>query len=112
MPAKTRKLKTRRKPKPSEGTRVMATYIAMVIRNEIENFHAQHLSDQQMKELNPLVRNAIYTALYASENYDKSAAAKAFVDFNLKLIPPYWEEPELTESFLDTLRHAELRTND
>jgi hypothetical protein len=98
------------KAKPSEGTQAMAMYIAMVVRNRIENFHAQYLSDQQMKELNPLIRNAICTALYASENYDRSEGAKAFVDFNVKMIPNYWEEPELTEDFLNTVRHFERNT--
>jgi hypothetical protein len=92
-----------RKPKPSKATQAYAKYIAMVVRNELENFHSENLSDAQMKELNPLIRNAICTALYASENYDRFAGAKAFVDFSVKLIPRYWEEPELTAHFLESL---------
>jgi hypothetical protein len=92
-----------RKPKPSIKTRTYAKYIAMVVRNEMENFHSKQLSNAQMKQLNPLIRNAICTALYASETYDKFAGAKAFVDFNFKLIPRYWEEPKLTDGFLECL---------
>jgi len=47
-----------------EGMKSKSKYIAMVIRNAMEDFHCKHLSDTQMKELNPLIRNAIYTALY------------------------------------------------
>ena len=62
-------------------------YIAMVVRNEMENFHVKHLSDEQMKELNPIIRKAICTALYAFGNYNEFVGAKAFVDFNVRLIP-------------------------
>jgi len=55
------------------------------------------LSSEQMKELNPIIRNAIYTALYASTNPDK--ASQEFVLFQSMLIPSYWEEPKLTEEF-------------
>lgn len=37
--------------------------IAMNVRNEMEDFHVRHLSDEQMRELNPIIRNAIYTTL-------------------------------------------------
>ena len=41
------------KPKPSEHTQDLAMYIAMVVRNAMEAFHSEHLSDEQMKELAP-----------------------------------------------------------
>lgn len=37
--------------------------IAIAVRNEMEDFHCEHLTDSQMKELNPIIRNAIVTAL-------------------------------------------------
>jgi len=79
-------------------------FIAMVIRNEIEDFHADNLTDAQMRGLNPLVRNAVYTALYALAHIDDSAATRAFVLFNLQMIPDYWEPPELTQGFQQLLR--------
>jgi hypothetical protein len=104
MPTKKVRIpKDKRKPKPPKEAQSMAMYIAMVVRNELEDFHVTHLSDEQMKELNPIIRNAICTALYAFEKYDESAAAKAFVDFNARLIPDYWEQPKLTESFLKSV---------
>lgn len=45
-----------------------AKVIASYVRYNIEDFHCQHLSDKQMRELNPLIRNAVYTALCDLEN--------------------------------------------
>jgi len=33
-----------------------ATVIAMAVRNAMEDFHHKHLSDEQMAELNPIIR--------------------------------------------------------
>ena len=65
----------------------------------MEDFHTKHLSDEQMKELNPIIRNAIYTALYAYYKQEESSKAKEFVSYNLSMVPEYWEEPELLGEF-------------
>ncbi|MCD6345730.1 MAG: hypothetical protein J7M17_09055 [Anaerolineae bacterium] len=77
-----------------------AMYIAMVVRNAMEDFHCQHLSDEQMTELNPLIRNAIYTALWALHEAAGTTEpncflARAFVTHTQLMIPEYWEPPEL-----------------
>ena len=77
----------------------LANYIAMVIRNAMEDFHCEHLTDDQMKELNLIIRNAICTALHAFNNYEQADAAARFVDFNFRMIPKYWEKPELLEGY-------------
>src|SRR5262245_60252351 len=51
--------------RPTKDREDAAMYVAMVVRNALEDFHCRHLSDEQMKELNPLIRNAICTALHA-----------------------------------------------
>jgi hypothetical protein len=76
----------------------MAMYLAMAVRNAMEGFHTEHLSDGQMRELNPIIRNALYTALTAMES--NKPAAQMYVDFQLQLIPDYWEAPALTEEYL------------
>ena len=48
-------------PGPVKEDQQLASYIAMVIRNAMEDFHCEHLTDDQMKELNPIVRNAVCT---------------------------------------------------
>jgi hypothetical protein len=93
----------------STETRERAMYIASVVRNAMEDFHCRHLSDDQMRELNPIIRDAIYTALYAYGNYNRSVAAQSFVDFSIRLIPNYWEEPKLTHDFLKSVKYFESK---
>ena len=82
--------------------RAFSKYIAMVVRNAMEDFHCKHLSDEQMKELNPIIRDAIFTALYAHNVSEKSEMSKKFVAFHLLSIPKYWEEPELLKDFSES----------
>ena len=74
-----------------------AKYIAIVVRNAMEDFHHKNLSDEQMRELNPIIRNAIYSALYSYEKREESRKAESFVEYNMSMIPDYWEAPELLE---------------
>jgi hypothetical protein len=82
-----------------EGLRYYAKYIAMVVRNAMEDFHCRRLSAEQMVELNPIIRHAISTAMYAYHSEKESKAAARFVSFHLMSIPKYWEEPELLPGF-------------
>ncbi len=88
------------KPKESEEMKRFAMLIAMVIRNAMEDFHCEHLSDEQMRKLNPIIRNAVYTALHAFQHYERSPQAKKFADFQSRLIPDYWESPEMTRDYV------------
>ncbi len=60
----------------------------------MEDFHVSHLSDEQMKTLNPLIRKCIYSALYSLAHLDKDKNAKRYLDWQLKCIPDYWEDSE------------------
>lgn len=64
-----------------------AKYIAIVVRNAMEEFHSKYLSDEQMRELNPIIRNAVYTALYTNRYYKDSINIRAFVDQHVAMIP-------------------------
>ena len=92
----------KKKGTPSKTHCDMAKYIAIVIRNAMEDFHCEHLSDAQMKELNSIIRNAVCTALHAASRMDKSEAARRFVGFQTRCIPSYWEEPVLLQDFTET----------
>ena len=81
--------------KLQESMKDLTKTISIVIRNAMEDFHTKHLSDAQMKELNPIIRNAVYTALYAGEYQNQSSRAKQFLDSQMEMIPGYWEEPKL-----------------
>ena len=67
-----------------------AKAIAAYIRMYMEDFHCKHLTDEQMKELNPILRNAIYTFLVDDNNYD-TMEISAVCRLNLA---PYWEDCE------------------
>ena len=41
----------------------IAKAIAICLRNKLEDFHVEYLSDKQMRDFNPLIRNAIFTFL-------------------------------------------------
>lgn len=89
----------------SEQVKKNSMYIAMVVRNAMEEFHGKHLTDDQMKELNPIIRNAIYTALHAiSLSKRKSAAATRYINFQFEMIPDYWEQPDLLEDYVKSLQ--------
>jgi hypothetical protein len=64
-----------------------------------------------MKDLNPIIRNAIATALYAVAHAADNPLARAYVLFQFRLIPDYWEPPELSkkfslDEFLDDLKQT------
>ena len=48
-----------RPDKTNEARQNWAKYIAIVVRNAMEDFHTKHLSDKQMKELNPIIRKTL-----------------------------------------------------
>jgi len=73
-----------------ERNNYLAQLIAAIIINAMEEFHIKYLSDEQMKELNPIIRNAIYTALVKlGGDTDKMHA------YYERFVPDNWEECEL-----------------
>ena len=86
------------KEKSNAELKMTALYVAMVTRNAMEDFHCQHLSDEQMKEFNPLIRDAVYNALHAYARFETSVKAQRFVQYHTKMIPSYWQMPRLYES--------------
>lgn len=92
---------------PSLESQSEAMFLAVVVRNAMEGFHTAHLSDEQMKALNPIIRNAIYTGLQALRHFHDSKAAKSFVEERTKHIPKYWENPELLKGFLNDVKRMD-----
>jgi hypothetical protein len=87
----------------------LAMYIAQVVRNEMDDFHTEHLAEAQMRVLNPIIRNAIYTALYAAEQADQGCeGSRLWIDFHRQW-PDYWEPPVLTEDYVEAV--AQLAVN-
>ena len=59
------------------------------------------MTDEQMRILNPIVRNALATALHARTNYHRHRPARAYLDFQAQLVPDYWEPPELLPEYVE-----------
>lgn len=70
----------------------------------MEDFHVAHLTDAQMKELNPLIRDAIYTVLVAIEDGKSDASASQWLNLMERMVPNYWENPKLMPSYKETKR--------
>ena len=62
---------------------LLAKTIAAVVRNAMEDFHVKYLTDEQMKELNPIIRNAIYTILQRED---------LLLSYFLTFVPKYCED--------------------
>ena len=64
----------------------------MYLRNSMEDFHVKHLSDVEMKELNMIVRQALYDIVSLIE--DESTPWRG-LDLNhlAAMVPDYWEIP-------------------
>ena len=84
-----------------ESTEILALTLAMTVRNAMEDFHVEHLTDGQMAELNPIIRNAIATGLHAFL-HQEDPRCLFFVQFQQMLIPDYWEPPRLTEDLTES----------
>lgn len=84
----------------------LAKCIASFVRNGIEGFHADYLSDEQMRELNPLIRNAIYTFLVDFKREMPEIASdeniKCCIDYVIKNTRPFLSQEGLTPELLNT----------
>lgn len=88
-------------PESSNDMKSTAKLIAMFIRYGIEGFHREHLTDEQMRILNPLIRNAIYTALYAIEHAEEEWHCDQQLERMRIAIPSYWEPPVVWNSLIN-----------
>ena len=85
--------------KKLDPTIQMSFILAMNIRNNMENFHFEHLSDEQMNELNPIIRQAIYDILSYfnptsnDANNCEKIVAQDHINYLIQSIPDYWELP-------------------
>jgi hypothetical protein len=79
-----------------KGNDLYASFIAICVRNAIEDFHDDEslgLTDDVMARLNPVIRRAIWEALELLEPSDDERKQFA-LQFGLRSIPDYWEAPK------------------
>ncbi|MGN6640579.1 MAG: hypothetical protein ACTHJ8_16830 [Mucilaginibacter sp.] len=53
-----------------------------------------------MKELNPLISKTVSNSLFALANSDRDFSSQEFIDWHLKSIPDYWEDAQLSSTFM------------
>jgi hypothetical protein len=87
-----------------DSERHLAAVFAMHVRNALEDFHVQHLDDDQMAQLNPIVRDAILEVLVmlrhsADPQSPLHANAELGLAFAANMVPSYWEPAELSKDF-------------
>lgn len=78
-----------------------AMLLGIEVRNNMEDFHVKYLSDEQMKELNPIIRQGIINGIELWDEYKRFMRTKKpngklseYVGWALMAIPDYWEPPE------------------
>jgi hypothetical protein len=88
----------------TDSEREPAVVFAMHVRNALEDFHVEQLDDDQMAQLNPIVRDAILEVLVMlrhSSDPDSllHANAASGLAFDASMVPPYWEPAQLSQDF-------------
>ena len=85
-------------PPLDEKQKALASVMACAVRNALEEIHGDgegQISDEAMRQINPIVRDAIASVLHAMDNPSK--ASRAYLEFNAERVPSYWEEPALPD---------------
>jgi hypothetical protein len=67
---------TKRNYVPTEETVLIALFVLEYLRNSLEKFHVKYLSDAAMRELNPIIRNAVLSAIHVFLLRKQSPSAK------------------------------------
>lgn len=76
---------------------VTALYITTVTIGGLEELIAQSLLTNQRNEFYRLMRDGIFSALYAEANSDVSMNSKVFIDSMTQRRPQYWEPARLLD---------------
>jgi len=66
----------------------------MYVRNAMEDFHVEHLSDPEMKILNPIIRQALYEIVGIIEDDLDTPKGQVILGQLMAGIPEYWELPK------------------
>jgi hypothetical protein len=89
-------------PTAEESLQAWTKLIAISVRNELEDIHSRHISDELMPDINRAIRRGIYLTLRNlfiltnAKHVDDYNRAKALIWFLLMVLPDYWEDTEMT----------------
>lgn len=99
-------LSNRREPRSSDPLAPDVKYqnramrMATFVRNELEDFHAELLTDEQMAQLNRLILNGIYTGMMAEKIARTNPRAQTYLVLHDMMAPKDIDPPALTEDFV------------
>lgn len=85
------------KSRMDDDLQVTAMYVTSVVVEDIEEAVRLSLSAGQRIKLYRLVRERIFTALYAEANYGTSQRSRIFVHSTKQKLPRYWEPARLMD---------------
>ncbi len=113
-PRSKKKKQDRVSPVAEESLQAWTKLIAISVRNELEDIHSQHISDELMPDINRAIRRGIYLSLrnlfllMNAKRVDDYDRAKALIWFLLMVLPDYWEDTEMTP---DDLAEEDARSD-
>ena len=93
---KNERIEALRKQNPRK---FIALLHAMIIRNALEDFHVKYIPNQHMKELNTIIRDAVYTAITLIDKPVRDGRQKEALAWIGMSLPDYWEDPKLLEDY-------------
>jgi hypothetical protein len=88
--------------------------VAMHVRNEMEDFHVSHISNAEMKELNPIIRRAVLEGLVIIEKAGWHVLRSPdkvddpwvqMLAWLVQMIPEYWEVPTDSRIVSEVTKH-------
>lgn len=83
------------------GLEMTSLYITTVVRGSIEEYLTPPLTAGVRAEFYRLIKDSVFSALYADAHSDASLKCQLFVLSANRTIPVYWEPPKLFEELLE-----------
>lgn len=73
----------------------LAMFITTVVLKEVDRRRKKILRPGSKEELSEIIRNAVYSSLYAHESHDQLASSREFIDAIIVLMPRYYRPARL-----------------
>lgn len=77
--------------------------IAQILKDELEDFRIKHIPKETTPELDDLIKNGIYNALFSLVNSDIDNSCLSNITDAMVKIPSYWEAPQLHSDLAQSL---------
>jgi hypothetical protein len=78
-----------------------AAIMSRIVGNALAELRHEEFSDEQMRRLTPIVRNAIATALHAFEQFERSEKAQQFIAFHCQNVAGEPDQAQLLDYYVE-----------